>query len=215
VLGTTAVDVLVDNDVVAKAVRYGLADQFWNDTSVGVLGAARFVIAKSFERENVDRETARKDLDTFLARASVVEPTANEVDLAAEVELVAQREGLLLHGGESQLSAIAVERGVASFETGDKHAIAALEQLLEHVDWIARLSGKVRCLEQIVLRLVSRTECEPIALAVCAEPRVDVTLSICFSCFSDPPVSCESAVDCLESYVAALRSDAPRILASS
>ncbi len=48
--------------------------------------------------------------------------------------------------------------------------------------------------------------------AVCREPKVDLTLSICFKCYSPPPDGHALDRECLLSYIAALRREAPRML---
>ncbi len=57
-----------------------------------------------------------------------MEPTDREVAFATNLELTAQRAGLQLDVGESQLVAIVIERAIATFDTGDKRAIVSLEK---------------------------------------------------------------------------------------
>ena len=44
-------DVAVDNDVLIKAACYGLTTELDASRSLGVLGAARYVVAKRIERD--------------------------------------------------------------------------------------------------------------------------------------------------------------------
>lgn len=152
-------DAAVDNDLILKAVCYGLADEFWPEakvTGLGILGAARYVVSDQIKRGTLNRAYAdvRSDLDELLERCEALEPTEAEVALAAEVELCGQELGLALDNGESQLAAIIVSREIPLLETGDKRAIAGLEQVRHRLRVFETLRKRVRCLEQIALRLV-------------------------------------------------------------
>ena len=209
---------LVDNDVLLKAVCYGLLHELIssNGTSCGVLGAAQFVLAKRIRRLALrgDVVAAQSRLDGFISQALVVEPTDEEQDLAADLEGAAQRAGVSLDSGESQLCAILVSRMVPWLLTGDKRAICAIEVLLELEPRISSASGKVRCLEQLVLAAISRGDINMLRSAICSEPAIDKTLTICFSCRSSS-VARESILEGLESYISSLRCDGPRVLATS
>lgn len=218
-----AVNVAVDNDVLLKAACYGLALRFWarkdGDPGVGVLGAARFVLAKAVERgpRVRDKPAAGKALAEFLARATVLEPTDAELAVAAELERLAQTAGLELDVGESQLAAMVAARDVPLLDTGDKRAVRGLERLIGLSPTCARLCSRVRCLEQLFVRVLEDDpgDFDVIASGVCAEPDVDRTASICFTCYSDGGAERNAVRAGLESYVASLRTEAPRILAGS
>ncbi len=127
------VEVAVDNDVLLKAACYGLAIRFWPQAGevpgVGILGASRFVLAKATERGDRvrDQAGARRALDEFFALTAVLEPSGDELRVAAELERLAQRAGLALDIGESQLAAMLAGRDIAWLDTGDKRAVAALD----------------------------------------------------------------------------------------
>lgn len=216
--GGRAIDTVIDNDLILKSASYGLGAWFWPDgepASIGVLGAARYVVSHHLDRAplNRDVEAAQSDLSELLARCETLEPTEAEVDLATEIELFGQENGLALDSGESQLAAIVVIRDIALLETGDKRAIAALEAARGHICALGVLSGRVRCLEQIARRLAGVEESYP-ALAdnVCAEAKVDKTLSICFGCFGDSPADRTTALEALGQYVEDLRRSAGSVL---
>jgi hypothetical protein len=182
---------------------------------VGVLGAARFVLPRSVERADLSRDKAmaHADLTAFLAIVDVLEPTEIEVRVATEMELVAQRDGLPLHAGESQLGAIVIERAIAALETGDKRAIHGIERLLDRLEKAWALRGKVRCFEQIVVRAIAQHGAfAKVAAAIYSEPHVDKAMSICFGCYSDRPATRADALEGLQSYIETLRSEAPRAL---
>jgi hypothetical protein len=209
-------DVAVDNDVLIKAACYGLTTELDASRSLGVLGAARYVVAKRIDGLALsgDRDSARRAALDLIARSAVLEPTDDELALATAVETTAQRRGLELDAGESQLAAMIIRRGIAVLETGDKRAIRAFEALLDELSDLDVLRGRLRCVEQIVARCLDTASADALARAICAEPHVDKALSICFRCFSPPPNGAVLDRDGLESYIAALRGNAQRVLES-
>jgi hypothetical protein len=214
-----AVGIAVDNDVLLKAACYGLAVHFWTSSQeIGVLGAARFVLADAVSRGSTvrDKKATREALAELFARAAVLEPTDEELTAAAELEQQAQRAGLELDVGESQLATMVVVRAIELLDTGDKRAVRGLEALIESScsSASAPLCGRVRCLEQLLLLALAAAgdEFDAIARAVCGEPDVDKTASICFSCYSGGGADLRSVQVALESYLAALRREAPRVL---
>lgn len=211
------VDVAADNDVVLKATCFGLASSFWRTKRVGVLGAARYVLAKRVHRVGLMREVAdaQDDLDIFFASASVLEPTDDERQLAASLEAEAQRRGLEVDVGESQLCAMVARRGISELDTGDKRAISGLEHLLDDFDDLDGLCGRIRCLEQLVAELLSAgMTAHDISQAVCSEPKLDKTLSIIFSCYSDASTDDATVNGALDQYIESLRGEAPRLMAT-
>lgn len=208
-----APDAAVDNDVLLKASCYGLAAALGEGRRIAVLGAARFVIAGRIPKLSLNGDAGAACAAALqLIEASVeLEPTDDELRFATEIELEAQRGGVALDAGESQLAAAVVARSIPIFETGDKRAIRGFEVLLDDIPRLEGLVAKIRCLEQIVSRCAAR-DSEAFADAVCAEPDVDKALSICFRCFSPRPEGCRLDPDGLASYINSLRADAPRVL---
>lgn len=210
--------IAVDNDVILKAATYGTADLFWRDAgleSLRVLGAARYVlfdvVAKRPPRKG--EEPVRAELDRIFAAGTVLEPTNDELSLAAAIESAAQASALPLDAGESQLCAIVIRRGFDMLETGDKRAIRGFERLVSVLDGLTPITGRLRCLEQIVLHAVAKDEpLTAIAKAVCAEPEADKAFSICFECASGGGADRGSIEHGLRSYIAVLRDAAPRML---
>jgi hypothetical protein len=183
---------------------------------VGVLGAAPYVIDRGIERASLSRsmEEVRAEAAGFLNAATLLEPTEDEISLAAEMEAIAQGIGVPLDSGESQLAAMTINRTIAALETGDKRAVGAFEQLLDRLDGLALLTGKVHCLEQLILRLVSEGDIDQVGKAICGEPDVDMTMSICFGCRSNLPPNRKNVLQGLTSYIGHARRRAPRMLAS-
>lgn len=204
----------VDNDVLIKTAAYQLIEDTLRAESIGVLGAARYVVTGRIDRMELagDRAAARKAALEFIARATVLEPADEELRVAADIEATAQRRGLSLDAGESQLVAIIMQREIRLFATGDKRAVRAFESLMDELDALAGLQGRLRCLEQIILRCADAGDPEALARAICAEPQVDKTLSICFRCFSPAPHGPAFDRDGLASYINTLRNEAPRVL---
>jgi hypothetical protein len=212
------VDTVVDNDLILKSVSYGFADVFWPDGepgSIGILGAARYVVRHEIDRGSLNRGAcaAQADLSVLLARCEELEPTDEEIDLAAQIELCGQEHGLALDNGESQLAALVVTRDLPLLETGDKRAIAGLEEARCHLQVLDALRGRVRCLEQIARRLIGAEEAfEDLSAGICGEAGVDKSLSVCFGCFGDSPADRATALEALEQYVREVRDSAPAML---
>lgn len=211
-------DAAVDNDLILKAVCYGLSDEFWPNVEaggLGILGAARYVISDQIKRGTLNRDEVdvRSDLDELLERCEALEPTEGEVALAAEVELCGQELGLALDNGESQLAAIIVSREIPLLETGDKRAITGLEQVRYHLPAFEALRKRVRCLEQIALRLAGDAAAfERISAAICGEQAVDKSLSVCFGCFGSAPAGPATVLEALGQYIRAVRETASEVL---
>jgi hypothetical protein len=185
---------------------------FTND--LGILGAAPFVVRKKIQKSAISKGTkAINELNAFLATAVIVEPTDNEQAMAADFELEAQRAGVPLDTGESQLCAVLIVRTLPFLLTGDKRAIQAIEQLLDVDTRLRLVCGKVTSLEQIFLRALSEANQSAYRTAVCSEPNVDKTLTICFSCKSEHATP-EGVREGLRSYINDLRSQSGQVLAA-
>jgi len=210
---------LIDNDVLLKGACYRLLGQLAtticaDSPVVGVLGSARFVVPRKMEKVNLrgDRAAALKVLFMFLSEAEALEPADNEQRLAADMELAAQKHGVNLHEGESLLCAILVQRALPSLATGDKRAIVAIEMLLDIDSRLLAVRGRVKSLEQLFAAALVRHGCAALRMAVCAEPEVDKSLAICFSC-SSHSVEDTTVMEGLQSYISDLRRKAGRVLA--
>ncbi len=211
---------VIDNDILIKGACYGLLDDLitpvGGESPVGVLGAARFLVPKQIRKKELlgDPAAAVQRFELWLAGNEVLEPSASEGELAALLEASAQRMALPLDAGESQLLAIVVSRTLPSLATGDKRCIEAVERLLDVVDAISCVVGRIKCLEQLVLVAVCGTAAATrIRSAICGEPGIDKTLSICFGCKS-PEVSEDSIKAGLDSYISDLRAKAARALSN-
>jgi hypothetical protein len=210
---------VVDNDILLKGACYGLLSKFLGcipgSDTVGVLGAARFVVSDRIARAhlNGNREAAQACFAAFLAASESMEPSSEECQMAGLLEASAQRTALNLDVGESQLVAMLVSRTVPILFTGDKRAIAALEILLDEHAWLQFLYGKVRCLEQLLLDILATNDEQEVRTSICKEPSVDKALTICFACAS-PQCEFANVLEGLSSYINDLRAKSKRILST-
>jgi len=209
---------VVDNDIIFKGACYSLLTALCQAAGgqvmdLGTLSAARFVVERRIRRAGIkgDVSAAVEALRTFIDGATALDPTADEQNLAAELEYAAQLLALPLDAGESLLCSIVAIRGIPWMLTGDKRAIEALESMLGAKPQLAAISAKVKCLEQLVLALVEKAGVPAIREKVCAE-RVDMALTYSFSCFQ-PEAQPQSVLDGLNSYIGDLRGKAPHVLA--
>jgi hypothetical protein len=218
-MASEGVVLAADNDIVIKAVAYRLTLDFWPGhgitLTIGLLGTSRYVIPQRLKRAGLaDCAAALAEFNSLLAVAHTFEPSETEVAMAADIEAAAQAAGLPLDNGESLLSVLVIERGVPVLETGDKRAISTLEQL-RGVVGLERLDGRLRCLEQVIWRVVgSPQEVVRVATAICREREIDRALAICFQCHLPGEVAQTAVLDGLRSYIEDLRKHAPRLLAS-
>ncbi|SRR6266487_1342992 len=205
---------LLDVDVLIKCSCYRILSKIRRPAGTvdSVLGVARYVVRDRLERDSrvSDRTGARQYFEDYLQTIDTIEPTSAELELAAAIEFVAQRLSLDVDTGESQLFAVAVTRGSYLVLTGDKRAIGGAEQAMMELQPLSELRGRLICLEQIVGGIAAELGVNKTRLFVCAEPRVDIALSICFSCAADPDIKIDMAG--LKSYVDDLRGQAPIIL---
>jgi hypothetical protein len=210
---------LIDNDILLKSACYRLLAEIVTANcgtgEVGYLASARFVLLKRIRKARLrgDAAAVEAELLSFLVGNAVIETTAEEQVLAATLEAAAQGLSVNLDTGESQLLAVLALRTVPSLLTGDKRAIFAIERLIDAVTEITGVNGKVICLEQLARRTLMQGDPAKIRGAVCREPDVDRTLSICFSCLSsEQPIA--SVIEGLDSYISDLRRNAPRALST-
>lgn len=205
---------LVDNDILIKGACYRVLDgiaALFGAEDVGVLGQARFVVASRLVRDHRIRDSdgAASHWEWFLDHVEELEPSEDEVTLAAQIEEVAARAGLQFDGGESLLTAVCILRRSTRLITGDKRAIESAEAMLPDVPALGHLEQRVLSLEQLLLLLSEELVQEQLRSKVCAEPSIDRAATACFACSSSGPFH----PDGLKSYIADLRERASTILA--
>jgi hypothetical protein len=211
---------LTDNDLLFKGSCYGLLKDLLRMIPCGVgeygyLGSSRFVAEKAIRKAALlgGHAAALALFKAALAEGQQIEPSSDEIRMAANLEVLAQKEHLPLDGGESLLCAVLVSRQLQRLATGDKRAIGALNRLLGLDALLAGLQGKVVCLEQLVDRLLEERGVSAVRALICREPNVDKALSNSFSCSSAavPDGSCKAG---LQSYIGSLRREAHKVLVS-
>jgi hypothetical protein len=209
---------VVDNDVLFKVACYAITDEVlltYVAGPIGYLAVARFVLPRKLARValRTSRANAEASLTACLERCQELEPSRSEQELAADLELAAQRAGLRLDVGESQLCAISIRRDIGMLLTGDKRGIVAIDRLVDaHVE-IRALGGRIHCLEQLVGSALRRSGFDRIHRAVCSEPDVDRALTICFAC-GGGETGLDNVLAGLESYINALRAKARGVLST-
>jgi hypothetical protein len=211
---------VIDTDILLKGACYNLLAEFVSaipppQAKVGVLGAARFVIHSKLTRSKPIGQAKKiiSTIEIFINTVEVLEPTDQEVKVAADIEFLAQERGLNLDVGESQLTAMVVIRDLEWMITGDKRAICALENLLNDLPIMSKLGRRIVCLEQLVRRSLEVASPAHIRAAICSEPDVDRALTICFCC-TNPASTLDSWIAGLSSYIEDLRKSAPTVLAA-
>jgi hypothetical protein len=209
--------VLVDNDILYKTAMYGLISQLtksqpFGATEFSMLGAAKYIILRKLSNHppKRGREVALAEFAESIAVIGELEPSAAEVQAAAELEYVAKQHDLELDAGESILCAVLLSRNSSYIFTGDKRAAIALATLFTK-DLGKALAKRLVCLEQLFEHLVRQEAHASVRAAVCAEASVDKALSNCFSC-SSSEVDPSSWIEGLSSYIASLRKLAPNVL---
>jgi hypothetical protein len=205
-----AESLLCDNDIILKSCCCDLSVEVLICLTcigeIGILGAAQYVVASRISRSTriANKAVAQTNFEVFISSVQIIEPTDNELELAAEFESEAQKFNLSLDGGESILLAALLYRAPSLMLTGDKRAITAIEMLKARNASAAQIPQQIACLEQLFLSLLQSNDFKMLQERVCHEPATDVVLSNCFSCKSGK-FSQQSIQDGLTSYVTALR----------
>lgn len=178
-----------------------------------VLVAAKFMVQKKLQKKPPSRgaATAVEEFANAFEQIAAIEPSEEELRLAAQFEFAAQQADVELDAGESLLCAAMLCRGVDYIFTGDKRAIAALQELLVGDAVPSDLKKRFVCLEQIFAWLVQNLQADQVRSAVCGESQVDRALVNCFSCGS-AAANVESWMEGLGSYIGNLQTQAPDML---
>jgi len=207
--------VLIDNDVAIKICSYLLVEEMLSaitlkDQPPAMLGVGKFVVRGRLERDAkvANKETALAALSRLLQVVSEIEPDDEELAFAAELEAEANRQGLELDGGESQLTAILRRRDCRLLITGDKRAIRALAAVTGGF-----ADGRIACFEQLIGELIGIAGLHAVYNRVHREPDVDRAISICLAS-SREGTDVDTVLTGLRSYVDHLRRHTERLLAA-
>ena len=207
--------VLIDVDVALKSCNYRLQKALLECTTLdqppALLAIGRFTLrSRAHTAKNLeDPEGISEAINDLIANITLVQPTEEEISIAAEFEEEATQCSLEFDTGESQLLAILLQRDASLLLTGDKRAIQALYGL-----GIQGIDGRIACLEQLVTTILGKCDCQKVRERVCREPRADIALTSCFGCTS--PVATEEDIQAgLASYVGDLRNSTGKLLLTS
>lgn len=196
--------ILVDNDVILKLLAYHEAHFIVKEIEgapAAMLSIARFVIRKRICNyvNDTNDPGLLETLEPLLSALVQIEPAPEEIDLAAQLEETALKNGLDLDVGEAQLLAVMATREADLLLTGDKRAVVAINRCLP-----APVKHRIVCFEQIIATILQTTDYNELRGRVCAKPNVDRALTACFSCFSSD-VQSEDILQGLSSYCSDLR----------
>jgi len=196
--------ILVDSDVILKLFAYHQAHFIVEEIEgapAAMLSVARFVIRKRIGNyvNDTNDPGLLETLEPLLSALVQIEPAPDEIDLAAQLEEAAIKDGLDLDVGEAQLLAVMVTRKADLLLTGDKRAVIAINRCLP-----APAQHRIVCLEQIIATILQAVDYNELRDRVCAKPDVDRALTACFSCYS-PDVQSEDILQGLSSYCRDLR----------
>lgn len=184
--------ILADVDLVIKLICFKLSNSLMksllkNNQIIEVLESTKYVVRKRVYKvfeEKYDHEI-KLELENFSANCNYIEPSDEDLFLAAEIEKISQIKNLSMDTGESILCAIAINSSaefITYIATGDKRAIKSILQIKPALEKINYLNGKFICLEQIIIGLIRGGNLIQIRKNICCIPNLDKTLSICFSC---------------------------------
>lgn len=207
---------LVDNDILFKTARYNLTTDLLNSHPYGadsfhVLAAAKFMLRKRLEKHPPSRgkDVAIAEFESTISQITLLEPTEEEILLAAELEFIATKAGRELDSGESQLCAILILRKWDFIFTGDKRAVHAVESLIEIK--CPEMQGKITCLEQLIAHSLGLFSFDEFRRKICSEKGTDKALENCFACNSDH-TTLDSCLEGLHSYIKNLKNQSPKAL---
>ena len=207
--------ILFDVDVAWKVCAYGAAKSFIKATGTELTPACMLAVTPFVLRSlalvkrqpGVDHApNLDQQLDHVISNAGVINPTPEEIAFAEDLEDRAARLPVEFDVGESQLLSVLVHRNAQLLLTGDKRAIRAMHALA-----ISDIDGRIAALEQVIATMLGADGLSPLRSAVCANPRVDKAMTICFACAS-PRVETDDVIAALASYVRSLRAESGSLL---
>lgn len=202
--------VAVDTDVILKVAGYAVGEEavavLGRTAPPAALGLTHLISPKQLAKRRgvVDREAALAALRALLGLLGSLEPSDDEVELAAELAAQAQAEDLPLNTGEAQLTAIAIKRALPLLVSGDKRALAALAALFPPGEKRAALQGRMMCFEQLVAALAGEIGEEAIRERICREPDMDTTMRLACSCGREAWTP-EQLYEACDSYIEGIR----------
>ena len=198
---------LADNDIVKKLAICNLLDETVRALGVShseilVLPSARFKLGVA---KNPDKARSQLGSDAFdrlklfLANVGVISVTP------PPDEQLLFDDALDIDSGEAILFAASAHYADCVIATGDKRCLRALSCLPNAERIIARISGRVICLEQIVMRIIDRFGFEVVRDRVIPVCDCDTVLRVAFG--SGLMATEENVRRCLTVYTGYLRNE--------
>jgi hypothetical protein len=203
----------LDNDIIHKLVAFQLFDEAIaiSDLQIDKTNLRVLPTAKHFFRGKQKKNGASPDpvLAEVIELVSNCASAISDIDDAVTEELMQLQQVTEIHEGERAL--IVATRSQTDFLllSGDKRCMRGLAKIPEQI--YKRLSGRVICLEQIILKLIEFQGFEFVRDRVLPMVSCDKSLQICFGVSSS--VSEENVIAGLNSYINEIRQQAPNLLA--
>jgi hypothetical protein len=197
----------LDNDILLKLSAVDLLDESiaalgFNPEDLRVLDTARHVFRHNRKVSTKYSEVVRNRAMEFVKTCQTIVPEATGEFIVLN---------RLLDVGEATLVAATCEVLPFVLMTGDKRCLQVLAAQVELAEVRERLQGRVICLEQVMLRLIQRSGFDWVKARVVPMMACDMALQACFG--SGELATETNVVEALEAYIAALRQDAPGLLA--
>jgi len=177
-------DVLIDNDAAVKLAQCGLLEDwlvtFGDDTTLRTNETFRPWLTKRVKKGRVQSEI---ETAIFQCRPEPVELSSDQIPIL--LQLI----GPNLDEGECVLFAAATGSQTSIVVTGDKRAIAALAQSLDSAGFADTLSGKIVCVEQVVIQMIDQHSfqwvCDRMVAAIRLDWLSDTALTAAFGSMED------------------------------
>lgn len=205
---------LLDNDIIHKLIALQLFDEAISvlqlaTTDLRVLPTAKFVFQRK-RKQNIQYpdEIWAKVIHLVEACSTLSDPSPEQAEASAIETKQLERFRNEIQVGEAAL--IVATRLEPNFllVSGDKRCMKGLAAIPQPI--YQRLCGRMICLEQIILKLISELGFEAVRDRVLPMVDCDKTLKICFG-YSMPAIE-ESVISGLTSYINEIHKYAPALL---
>ncbi|NQD37652.1 hypothetical protein HPT27_11505 [Permianibacter sp. IMCC34836] len=201
---------LLDNDAATKLARYDLLAELLTAFHIGWADIHHLDSLK-YRFHLTDAVRAERLLGSLGAVQRVQQLVAQTQPLSPPTAAVAETMTLLhtiddpgIDAGEQVLFAYLATHPDSMLITGDKNAIQALARHTQHPA-IARCQGRIVCLEQALKAIAQHSTTAVICHKLQGDSAADRAVAIC----ARQPAS---FLDCMNSYIAALRASASGLL---
>jgi hypothetical protein len=180
----TSIALAIDNDIVIKlaqmdAYKDGISAIGVNLSQVASTTQMLDYLATAPHSGKLNLTLAEQGrLHDAVKTIADVGMTVTESQVAAAMMKSILLGGLDLHEGETALMAIATQRATLEVATGDKRALKDLPKLATAYPPLAKLMGRIICLEQIFRKICKKHGFKRIRAAVVSAPHADQIISM-------------------------------------